>query len=609
MPLCIWDHQLAHQWLHVGDHHDHYNHHSPSPISTLLDQLEQSNTEASGRGDLKFHAVTRQMTLLQFRDAAAIRAIPKPATVSSFFAKSTTAAAKASATRRAIKKEGDSERSDAEAADNAMQSPDEVKSHARVSTVRRNIDSVKPEAVASSEFMTSSRPIKTEDDWEGSNAEATDSTMQVPDELKSLARVASVSNQSTDIASMNSRFAKPETTSSSRTMTSSRPIKTEDDWESSGAETTDNMGQLPDEVKSHARVASSVSNQSTDATKDSRSVKPDDVSSSRNMTSSGPLKTENAIKRENDSESTGAETTDSMVQSPDEVKSHATSFSNESTDMASNNRHQQVAVSRPFDDAATTPFAVAPSAAASFHAPQATAATTTPVKKTGTPDKARPKIPAVNASTSTRKGFIKTSPKKKKANSSPGKTKVGTSSGKRKAAAATTAKSTLKASKGTGTPEKLSALVNSATPMSTTPSKPNSAKKAGTPVKREETRLADLIATPDKPSSTTDIPPAKKKPGKPSPAKTPKSQAKTITKTTTTKITPTKTTKVVTTKTITQGETSKTTKVTTTTTTSAKSPKRKALSTPKRPGKKAKTTPTSLPITAFFSPKAKPTFK
>lgn len=71
MPVLIWDEQLASQWL-------------KHPSERVLDQLDHaSRTTRDGR--LQWHAVTKAMSSLQFRDATAIQPVPKLKTVTSFF--------------------------------------------------------------------------------------------------------------------------------------------------------------------------------------------------------------------------------------------------------------------------------------------------------------------------------------------------------------------------------------------------------------------------------------------------------------------------------------------------------------------------------------------
>jgi len=71
MPLCIWDDQLALQWLQ-------------HPSERVLHQLDQAS-RTTPEGSLQWHAVTKAMSSLKFRDVTAIQAIPKLKTVTSFF--------------------------------------------------------------------------------------------------------------------------------------------------------------------------------------------------------------------------------------------------------------------------------------------------------------------------------------------------------------------------------------------------------------------------------------------------------------------------------------------------------------------------------------------
>jgi hypothetical protein len=72
MPVCIWDMDLAQQWLE-----------NPSPkVHQALDQAARSNNEG-----FEWHMVTTEMSSVKFRDKAAIQAKKGPKPVSSFFSK------------------------------------------------------------------------------------------------------------------------------------------------------------------------------------------------------------------------------------------------------------------------------------------------------------------------------------------------------------------------------------------------------------------------------------------------------------------------------------------------------------------------------------------
>lgn len=72
MPVCIWDEDLAVQWL-------------KQPTQKLHQQLDQG---ANSTQDtlLQWHAVSTQMSSIKFRSPDAIKAIRKPQSVKSFFA-------------------------------------------------------------------------------------------------------------------------------------------------------------------------------------------------------------------------------------------------------------------------------------------------------------------------------------------------------------------------------------------------------------------------------------------------------------------------------------------------------------------------------------------
>jgi putative SOS response-associated peptidase YedK len=72
MPVCIWNLDLAKEWL------DH-----PSPkVHEKLDAAAKSGTEG-----FDWHMVITEMSSLKYRDQTAIKALPKSKTVASFFAK------------------------------------------------------------------------------------------------------------------------------------------------------------------------------------------------------------------------------------------------------------------------------------------------------------------------------------------------------------------------------------------------------------------------------------------------------------------------------------------------------------------------------------------
>jgi putative SOS response-associated peptidase YedK len=72
MPVCIWDENLAMEWLR-------------KPTQRLLQQLD-TGARQSHKSLLQWHAVTTQMSSTKFRSPDAIKALPKPKTVKSFFA-------------------------------------------------------------------------------------------------------------------------------------------------------------------------------------------------------------------------------------------------------------------------------------------------------------------------------------------------------------------------------------------------------------------------------------------------------------------------------------------------------------------------------------------
>jgi hypothetical protein len=72
MPVCIWDMDLAQQWLE-----------NPSPkVLQALDQAAKSSNEG-----FEWHMVTTEMSSVKFRDKAAIQAKKGPKPVTSFFSK------------------------------------------------------------------------------------------------------------------------------------------------------------------------------------------------------------------------------------------------------------------------------------------------------------------------------------------------------------------------------------------------------------------------------------------------------------------------------------------------------------------------------------------
>jgi putative SOS response-associated peptidase YedK len=72
MPVCIWNLDLAKEWL------DH-----PSPkVHDKIDAAATSETEG-----FDWHMVTTEMSSLKYRAQTSIQALPKPKTVASFFAK------------------------------------------------------------------------------------------------------------------------------------------------------------------------------------------------------------------------------------------------------------------------------------------------------------------------------------------------------------------------------------------------------------------------------------------------------------------------------------------------------------------------------------------
>ena len=71
MPVCVWDEKLALDWLK-----------QPSvKVEQALDQGAQQTPETF----IKWHAVTPEMNSIKYRKADAIKAVPKPKSVKSFF--------------------------------------------------------------------------------------------------------------------------------------------------------------------------------------------------------------------------------------------------------------------------------------------------------------------------------------------------------------------------------------------------------------------------------------------------------------------------------------------------------------------------------------------
>jgi len=71
MPVAIWDRQLAQKWL-------------DEPTAATLAQLDAAARQTTA-DQLQWHAVSPQMSSMKFRTADAIKAMPKPKSVKSFF--------------------------------------------------------------------------------------------------------------------------------------------------------------------------------------------------------------------------------------------------------------------------------------------------------------------------------------------------------------------------------------------------------------------------------------------------------------------------------------------------------------------------------------------
>jgi putative SOS response-associated peptidase YedK len=75
MPVCIWDLELAHEWLTLNSKQSH----------AVLNRLDQG-AQGTAEGCLDWHAVTTKMSSMKFRDAASIQPLPPTRSVVSFFA-------------------------------------------------------------------------------------------------------------------------------------------------------------------------------------------------------------------------------------------------------------------------------------------------------------------------------------------------------------------------------------------------------------------------------------------------------------------------------------------------------------------------------------------
>jgi hypothetical protein len=73
MPVCIWNLDLAKEWL------DH-------PTPKVLEQLDAAAPKET-QGLFDWHMVTTEMSSLKYRDQTAINPLPKLKTVASFFVK------------------------------------------------------------------------------------------------------------------------------------------------------------------------------------------------------------------------------------------------------------------------------------------------------------------------------------------------------------------------------------------------------------------------------------------------------------------------------------------------------------------------------------------
>lgn len=71
MPVCLWDTNLAKEWLHVPSEHT----------------FKQIEAQASAREQFAWHSVTPEMSSVKYRSQDALKALPKVRTVDSFFIK------------------------------------------------------------------------------------------------------------------------------------------------------------------------------------------------------------------------------------------------------------------------------------------------------------------------------------------------------------------------------------------------------------------------------------------------------------------------------------------------------------------------------------------
>ena len=83
MPVCIWDTDLARRWL-------------DQPTQVLHEKLDQDAREAES---FAWHAVTTEMSSVKFREKTAIKAIPRPRSVTSYFNKSAECASTSTKTK------------------------------------------------------------------------------------------------------------------------------------------------------------------------------------------------------------------------------------------------------------------------------------------------------------------------------------------------------------------------------------------------------------------------------------------------------------------------------------------------------------------------------
>lgn len=89
MPVCVYDHDLARQWLQ----------HPSQKVHARLEQAARSTTA----GVLEWYAVTKEMTSMKFRSADSMKPLPKMKTVTSFFArKDSSTPSKSSSTKRPV---------------------------------------------------------------------------------------------------------------------------------------------------------------------------------------------------------------------------------------------------------------------------------------------------------------------------------------------------------------------------------------------------------------------------------------------------------------------------------------------------------------------------